>query len=78
MAKYLKKVKLDEAAQWWPGTSHIGVSYSENGQAYVITAHQQRAYLVARDWIVEEPDSRGYYPVKDDIFRANHDMTPVE
>lgn len=35
---------------------------------YVITAHGQRAYLETGDWVIEEPDGRGYYPCKPDIF----------
>ncbi len=35
---------------------------------YVVTAHGQRCYIEPQDWIVAEPDGRGYYPVKPDIF----------
>ena len=35
---------------------------------YVVTAHGQRAYLADGDYVVTEPDGRGHYPVKIDIF----------
>jgi hypothetical protein len=48
----------------------------EEPKYYVITAHAQRVYLVPGDWILPEPDGEGYYPCKDDIFKATYE--PVE
>ena len=39
---------------------------------YVVTAHEQKAYLEPGDWIVQEPDGVHYYPVKDYIFRERY------
>jgi len=48
----------------------VQVEQRRSGPAayFVVTAHGQRAYLADGDYVVEEPDGRGYYPVKPDIF----------
>lgn len=48
----------------------VQVEHRRSGPAvyYVTTAHNQRAYLADGDYVVEEPDGRGFYPVKPDIF----------
>lgn len=43
---------------------------------YVTTAHGQRTPIVDGDWIIPEPDNRGFYPCKPDIFDATYE--PVE
>jgi hypothetical protein len=35
---------------------------------YVMTAHKQKVYLEIGDWVRAEPDGRGHYPIKPDIF----------
>ena len=40
---------------------------------HVHTAHEQVVFLESGDWVVPEPDSRGYYPIKDDIFQKNYE-----
>lgn len=40
---------------------------------YVITVHEQRAYLVPGDWILPEPKEGRFYPCKPDIFAATYD-----
>ncbi len=40
---------------------------------YVVTAHDQRAYLKQGDWVITEPDGRGHYPCKPDIFEATYE-----
>lgn len=42
----------------------------------VTTAHGQKAYLEPGDWIIAEPDGRGYYPCKPDIFAATFSRVP--
>ena len=37
---------------------------------HVHTAHNQAVLVVEGDWIIAEPDGRGYYPCKPDIFEA--------
>jgi len=39
---------------------------------YVETAHGQRAFLAPGDWVIAEPDGRGY-PCKPDIFQASYE-----
>ncbi len=40
---------------------------------YVVTAHGQETTIVPGDWIIPEPDGRGFYPCKPDIFEATYD-----
>lgn len=40
------------------------------------TAHDELATVLPGDWIVKEPDGRGHYPVKPDIFERTYE--PVE
>lgn len=43
------------------------------GRWYVVTAHGQETTIVDGDWIVPEPDGRGFYPVKPDIFERKYE-----
>jgi hypothetical protein len=45
-----------------------GVMMDGDWKADVITAHGQKTFVADGDYIVTEPDGRGYYPVKPDIF----------
>ena len=85
MAKYRKKSIVIEAVQFfYDGAQLPGVFYPKKspdektyeGDAFVITAHNQKVYLVNGDWILPEPDAEHFYPCKDDIFRATYE--PVE
>lgn len=40
---------------------------------YVVTAHGQMTPIANGDYIVREPDGRGFYPCKPDIWEASHD-----
>jgi hypothetical protein len=80
--KFRKKPIEIEAEQWFPGKDVPGVMLEEYEDAqsigtcreyYVVTAHKQRVVLSRGDWVIPEPDGRGHYPVKDDIFRATYD-----
>ncbi len=81
MPWFQKKPQRYEANQWTgPDCKIPGVQFSwvqdeqsVNGGGhvyYVVTAHNQRVYLVRGDWVVAEPDGRGHYPIKDSIFRT--------
>jgi len=78
--KFRKKPVVVEAEQWFPGKSHPGVWCDREGpdknKPYVITIHNQRAYLAPGDWIIPEPKPGLYYPCKPDIFEATYE--PVE
>jgi hypothetical protein len=77
--KYRKKPAVVEASQFrrtepWPaGVREEDANPPHAGRCYVVTAHGQRAYLEDGDWVITEPDGRGHYPCKDDIFRESFD-----
>lgn len=80
MSKYRKKPVVVDAEQYLPGQQRAlpnGV-HPANVQEYangpfVITAHSQRVYVEPGDWIIAEPDGRGFYPCKPDIFAATYE-----
>lgn len=76
MTLYRKKPVEVEATQWFPGVEHSGVfgEGDPNYPPYVITVHEQRAYLTAGDWILPEPKPCRFYPCKPDIFAATYDL----
>jgi hypothetical protein len=80
MAKFRKRVDVEvEAVQWFAnsGVHHPGVwcdgEGPNAGKPYVITIHNQAAYLEDGDWIVAEPKPHCFYPVKPDIFAATYE-----
>ena len=85
--KFRKRPILIEAEQFfydqlpikgvfYPAKSPDGKTYE--GDAFVITAHEQRVYLADGDWILPEPDGEHFYPCKDDIFRATYEEVEGE
>lgn len=71
MAKFRANPAVEiEATQFfyakpWPD----GVTKADDGDYCVCyTAHGQRTVLADGDYIAAEPDNRGYYPIKPDIF----------
>lgn len=59
------------------GVFHADVSADGKtyvGDAFVITAHDQKVYLKNGDWIFPEPIGDGFYPVKDEIFRNTYEV----
>jgi len=45
-----------------------------NNEPHVHTAHDSQIVLLSvGDWIMPEPDNRGFYPIKPDIFRATYE-----
>lgn len=89
MGQYVRKPIVVEAEQWFPGKRVPGV-HGDQGQPmcpchrvggghdrpHVMTAHTQIVHLEPGDWVLPEPNGRGHYPVKDDIFRAMYDPVP--
>jgi hypothetical protein len=80
MTRYRKKPVVVDAIQFWPDQGPLpeGVhshGQDDNGRPYysVKTAHGQRVFVVAGDWIIAEPDGRGHYPCKPDIFAATYE-----
>lgn len=66
-----------EAEQWFRGQSVEGVSLDDEGVAYVVTIHGQRAWLSPGDWVIKEPDGIHHYPCKPDIFEATYEKMSV-
>jgi hypothetical protein len=76
MAKFRKKPVVVEAEQWFPGKDIEGVHEPIDAEVpmhFVKTAHNQIVYLQSGDWVIREPEGRGYYPCKPDIFEATYD-----
>lgn len=74
-----KPVVIDAVQFFYDGPSVRGVYYpakqngTYNGDAFVVTMHDQRVYLQNGDWIIAEPDGDHYYPCKDNVFRSKYD-----
>lgn len=73
MPQYRKKPVVIEAEQWFPHVVHPGVYLSDDDSYYVITIHEQCAYLAPGDWIIPEPKHGRFYPCKPDIFVATYE-----
>lgn len=81
MAKFRKRPVVVEAEQFhYPAKTRKtvpGVNPPMRGDPkqryYVVTAHGQQAFLESGDWVIAEPDGRGYYPCKPDIFAATYE-----
>lgn len=82
MTQYRKRPLIVEAEQFfYDGPRLAGVFYpavAEDrktwiGDAFVITIHNQRAYLANGDWVIAEPDGEHFYPCKPDIFEATYE-----
>jgi hypothetical protein len=79
--KFRKKPVIVDAEQFLPSRNpdelptgvHPANVREEAPRPYVITAHGQRVYVEHYDWIIAEPDGRGYYPCKPDIFAATYE-----
>jgi hypothetical protein len=88
MARYRKRPVVVDAEQFggfYATPYPTGVKMEDNSndlnseeryRFYVVTAHGQRAYIQDGDWIIAEPDGRGHYPCKPDIFAAIYE--PME
>lgn len=79
--KFRKKPVIVEAEQYFADKSPLPFARESacnfgGDNWYVITAHTQETIIVDGDWIIREPDGRGFYPCKPDIFQANYE--PVE
>lgn len=76
MAQFRSKPRTIEAEQFLPCESEPrGICrQAHDYRPHVHTMHQnQIVYLELGDWIVQEPDGIHYYPIRDDIFRANYE-----
>ena len=79
MSKFRHKPTVIEAEQFRVGDLHLpfrtrqACNLGPEGW-YVVTAHGQETTIADGDWIIPEPDGRGFYPVKNDIFLATYDL----
>ena len=84
MPKFRKKPVVIEAEQFHqsddpfrypPGVTWGGDLPDGTGCYVVITAHGHPTPVADGDWIIAEPNGRGWYPCKPDIFAATYDPT---
>lgn len=75
MPKFRKKPIVIEAEQFRPHEFPLpfkdrhACNWDEDGLGwYVVTVHGQKTSIIDSDWIIAEPDGRGFYPCKNDIF----------
>ena len=74
MPKFRKKPVVVEAVQWLLGVKHPGVAFDTlMDRYYVITIHEQRAYLDPGDWIIPENKPGRFYPIKPDTLKATYE-----
>ena len=77
MPQFRKKPVVIEAEQFFADKplpfEDRGACMFDGSVWYVITAHGQETPIVDGDWIIPEPDNRGFYPCKPDIFTATYD-----
>ena len=74
MARYRKRPVVVDAEQFHhPATAPRGVRTEEDGRAYVVTIHGQRAYLTPGDWVITEPDGVHHYPCKPEVFSVTYE-----
>jgi hypothetical protein len=83
--KFRKKPVEVEAEQFGgfyatPHPAGVGMddnsNHPERGERYaffVVTAHGHKTPIEQGDWIITEPDGRGHYPCKPDIFAATYE-----
>lgn len=82
MARFKSKPSLIEAEQFFsiakslPFASRAACAFSNEDGWHVITAHGRITKIVDGDWIVPEPDNRGFYPIKPDIFAKKYEPAP--
>lgn len=76
--KFRKKPVVIDAEQFHPEShplpfaSRMACAFGPSGW-YVVTAHGQETLIVDGDWIIPEPDGRGFYPCKADIFDKTYE-----
>lgn len=77
MPKFRKKPIEIEAEQFFvdnplPFADRCACKF-DGERWFVVTAHGQETTIVDGDWIIPEPDGRGFYPCKPDIFENTYD-----
>jgi len=80
MSKFRKRPVVVEAEQFFSNVyplpfSDLGACNYNGEFWYVITAHSQITQIADGDWIIKEPDNRGFCPCKPDIFEASYELS---
>lgn len=83
MSRFRKKPVVIEAEQFFSDKPplpfwSVPACHFDGDKWYVITAHGQETTIVDGDWIIPEPDGRGFYPCKPDIFKATYEAVEDE
>lgn len=91
MPRFQSKPRMITAEQYrHPSMQPQGVCFCADGcpvasedpsesQAHVHTMHGDQAVMLEEgDWIVPEPDGIHYYPIKDEVMKANWELVKVE
>ena len=75
MSRFRRKPTEIEAWQYDGATAFegSGICECEDQPPHVHTAHGQIVILTPGDWIAPEPDGRGHYPIKPDIFASSYE-----
>lgn len=55
------------------GRGHGRKEFPQHPKPYIVTMHEQRAYLAEGDWIAAEPVPDRYYPIKPDVFAKKYE-----
>lgn len=81
MARFRKKPVVVEATQWFKPGDHPAVKKTAPGRGSlkprgVVQTAGGTAIVDPGDWVITEPNGRGHYPCKPDIFEATYE--PVE
>lgn len=52
--------------------------WEQRAEAYVITIHEQQAWLDPADWVITELDGKHHYPCKPDVFEMTYEQIEDE
>lgn len=77
--KYRTKPVVIEAWPWDGSLTQRGVCNCHHGfetsAPHLHTMHEnQIVFLSEGDWIVPEPNGKGHYPIKSDVFAAKYEL----
>ncbi len=76
--RFRKRPVVVEAVQWFPDVPHPAVELTAPDRGSLVPrglvqTAGGKALVEAGDWLITEPDGRGHYPCKPDIFAATYE-----
>jgi hypothetical protein len=79
---YRKKPVVVEAVQWFHDRPHPAVKLTAPDRGSltprgIVQTAGGKAIVEDGDWLITEPDGRGHYPCKPDIFAATYEPAEV-